>query len=245
MLLHPYASSSYGNLYEVSDGDTQVLVECGLPYKRLQAALRRPATDFRACLVTHEHKDHSRSVSALLARGVECWMTTGTAEALGLDDAPGLHSVEYGEQFRLGTLICKAFRTIHDCAEPCGYLIHSKRTQERLLLATDTAYMRVRAPKLTEIAIECNYSQASLARSDLPKTVTDRIARTHLSVERAVQYLRDCDLSQVQHIWLLHLSREHADAELFRRMVAEATGKDVTVCDEESPLGERAPKNTR
>lgn len=38
MLLTPYASSSAGNLYEVFDGETRLLLECGLPLRALQAA---------------------------------------------------------------------------------------------------------------------------------------------------------------------------------------------------------------
>jgi phosphoribosyl 1,2-cyclic phosphodiesterase len=232
MLLTPYASSSRGNLYEVSDGDTRILAECGLNFKRMQALLPCPVTEYAACLVTHEHKDHSRSASTLLARGVDVYATAGTAAAAGLLPSPRLHPVAAGAQFDLGTLRVKPFATVHDCAEPVGYLIHSASTGERLAFATDTAFVRYRFPGLTEIAVECNHSLEQLARSDLPEVVRERARRTHFALENVCAWLVGLDLRHVRRIWLLHLSAAHADAAGFQRAVRQVTGVETVVCPE-------------
>lgn len=235
MLLTPYASSSAGNLYEVFDGETRILIECGLPLRRVQALLPRELTAYTACLLTHEHKDHSRAAAALLLRGVDLYCTAGTARALGLSEgAPRLHLVRAGAQFTVGSLRVKPFATTHDAAEPVGFLLESRATRERLLFATDTAYVHVRVPRLTEIAIECNHSLAQLEESSLPRVVRDRARRTHMAVETACAYLAGLDLRRTRRIWLLHLSAAHGDAEGFAQAVRQVTGVETIACAEKA-----------
>ena len=90
MTFTPLASSSRGNCYVVSDGDTALLLECGISFRRIKQGLGFDLSAVRACLVTHEHKDHARSVMDLLKSGVEVFASGGTAEAL--DCALILHS---------------------------------------------------------------------------------------------------------------------------------------------------------
>lgn len=234
MLLTPYASSSAGNLYEVFDGETRILVECGLPLRRVQALLPRPLAQYAACLVTHEHKDHSRACADLMKRGVDVYCTAGTAGAAGFAPGPRLHAIAAGAQFAVGSLRVKPFATTHDAAEPVGFLIHSAATGERLLFATDTAYVRYRFPGLTEIAVECNHSLEQLERSDLPRVVRERARRTHMAVENLCPWLCGLDLTRVRRIWLLHLSGAHADAQGFVRTVAQVTGVEAVACAEVS-----------
>lgn len=231
MLLTPYASSSAGNLYEVFDGETRLLLECGLPLRALQAALPRPLSAYAACLLTHEHKDHSRAAAALLLRGVDLCCTAGTARALGLaEGVPRLHLVRAGAQIAIGSLRVKFFATTHDAAEPVGFLLESRITRERLLFATDTAYVRVRVPRLTEIAIECNHSLAQLEASGLPRAVRERARRTHMALETACAYLAGLDLRRAERIWLLHLSAVHSDAAAFAAAVRQVTGVETIAC---------------
>ena len=63
MIFTPLASSSHGNCYIVSDSTTTVLLECGIPFRRIKKGLGFDLSNIRACLVSHEHKDHSKSVS--------------------------------------------------------------------------------------------------------------------------------------------------------------------------------------
>lgn len=55
MIFDPLASSSHGNAYVVSDGHTSILLECGIPFRKLQKALGFRMGDIMACFVSHEH----------------------------------------------------------------------------------------------------------------------------------------------------------------------------------------------
>ena len=163
------ASSSSGNAYIVSDRETRVLLECGVSHQKLQKLSGFSLSEFRACLVSHEHKDHAKSVGDLISRGMEVYMSAGTAEAL---EAEGVELIENMEQFNVGSLDIVPFTTFHDAKEPLGFLIKSRVDGDVLAFATDTVNLRYRFPGLNILAIEANYDKAILERCEkMPEKV--------------------------------------------------------------------------
>ena len=70
MIFTSLASSSHGNCYVVSDGETAILLECGISFRRIKKGLGFDLSAIRACLVSHEHKDHAKSVMDIIKSGV-------------------------------------------------------------------------------------------------------------------------------------------------------------------------------
>jgi len=229
--LTPYASGSQGNCYRITDGRTPLLLECGIQYKEIQKRLNFRATEIAACLVSHEHKDHSKAVPDMMKAGVNCYMSQGTSEALGVS-GHRLNIIKAKQQFRIGTWAILPFETQHDAQEPLGFLLVNQ-DGEKLLYATDTFYIRYRFRGLTHIAVECNYSLDILKRNvdagTVPKELKSRILKSHFSLENVKEFLKANDLSKVQEIWLLHLSDGNSDAERFKRGVMELTGKPTYI----------------
>lgn len=198
------ASSSSGNAYIVSDRETRVLLECGVSHQKLQKLSGFSLSEFRACLVSHEHKDHAKSVGELISRGMEVYMSAGTAEAL---EAEGVELIENMEQFNVGSLDIVPFTTFHDAKEPLGFLIKSRVDGDVLAFATDTVNLRYRFPGLNILAIEANYDKAILERCEkMPEKVRYRITNSHMEIDTLCDYLRGLDLSKCREIHLLHLS---------------------------------------
>lgn len=224
-MLAVHASSSKGNLFTISDGQTRLLLEAGLSVKQIRRAVGFQLADYAACFITHEHSDHSRGARGLIEMGLPCYMTPGTAGALGLNVA---RYIKPGEAVQVGTLAVSPIQTKHDAAQPVGYVIDAANG-ERIVFAIDTAYITMRVPKLTEIAIECNYSEELLRNSDMPERLRARIRASHMSLERVLAFLAANDLSRVRKITLLHLSRERADARAFIHAVSTATGIPTTI----------------
>lgn len=225
------ASSSHGNAYIVSDGETRILLECGIPLKKLQKAAGFALSEIRACLVSHEHKDHAKSVPDLIARGMEIYMSEGTAEALGVE---AVSIVESMEQFTVGTFDVVPFATFHDAAEPLGFLIKSRIDGEVLAFATDTVNLRYQFPGVTILAIEANYDKDVLARSEkLPEKVRHRIANAHMEIGVLCGYLSELDLSTCREIYLLHLSDAMSREDEFVWRVAEIVPRGIKIipCD--------------
>ena len=229
------ASGSKGNCYLVSDGSTPLLLECGIPIKQIRQGLGFGLTQAAACLVSHEHQDHAKAVADVLRAGVEVYTSPGTIEALGLENHR-LRAVKSKDTFRVGTWTIRAFETQHDAQEPLGFLLHSRASNERLLYATDTYYIRYKFPGLTHIMVECNYAadilEANVKRGSVPEVLKKRLLTSHFSLDNVKEFLKANDLSQVREIWLLHLSDGNSDAERFKREVQTLTGRPVYIAGE-------------
>ena len=227
MKFESLASSSHGNAYIVSDRDTRILLECGVSHKQLQKLSSFSLSDIKACLVSHEHKDHARCVDELIRRGMAVYMSYGTAQALENESA---QLIENMEQFNVGSLDIVPFTTFHDAAEPLGFLIKSRIDGDVLAFATDTVNLRYKFPGLNILAIEANYDREILERCDkLPEKVRHRITNSHMEIDTLCDYLRSLDLSECREIHLLHLSDAMSREEKFLRKVKETVPKGIDV----------------
>lgn len=230
MKFQSLASSSSGNAYIVSDNDTRILLECGVSLKNLQKLSGFSLSEFQACLVSHEHKDHAKAVADLISRGMAVCMSQGTAEALETD---AVQLIENMEQFNVGSLDIVPFTTFHDAAEPLGFLIKSRVDGDVLAFATDTVNLRYKFPGLNILAIEANYDKNILERCEkMPEKVRYRITNSHMEIDTLCDYLRSLDLSQCREIHLLHLSDATSHEGHFINKVARAVPKgiEITAC---------------
>lgn len=212
------ASSSAGNAYIVEDKDTRILLECGVSHKKLQQLSGFSLTTLSGCLVSHEHKDHSKAVLDVIKDGIPVYMSEGTADALELDSVRPCTALE---QFGVGSLDIVPFATFHDAAEPLGFLIKSRMDGDVLAFATDTVNLRYKFPGLNILAIEANYDKQILERCEkMPEKVKKRIQNSHMEIETLCDYLRTLDLSNIRNVHLLHLSNATSHEGLFINKVA-------------------------
>jgi len=223
-----HASSSRGNCYTVESGSTRLLLEAGLPIREIRRRLGFTLSGFAGVCVTHEHQDHAKAVVDLLRSGTPVYCSAGTAAALGLSGYH-LHILADREQVQIGDFRVLPFATQHDAAEPLGFLLAD--ATDKLLFATDTSYLQWKFRGLTMIAIECNFA-ADLLPADMPTSQRARLEGSHMSLAAVKELLGANDLSAVREIHLLHLSREHSDAERFQREIEGATGMPVWVEEE-------------
>ena len=225
------ASGSKGNAYLVTDGHTPLLLECGISYRDIQIATNFQTSNIAGCLVSHEHKDHTKGLKDVLRAGIDVYASQGTIDQEGIKHHR-LKPIKAKQQFEIGTWKILPFDVEHDVAEPLGFLLQNKQG-ERLLFATDTFYVRYKFNNLTHIMIECNYSleilDENIANGVVPKILRRRLVKSHFSLENVKEFLKANDLSKVQEIHLIHLSDNNSDEEMFKREIQAITGKPVYV----------------
>jgi phosphoribosyl 1,2-cyclic phosphodiesterase len=221
-----YASSSKGNLHEITDSHSRVMVDCGLSWRKAREAMFFATSGIGGVVATHAHSDHSKGLADAARSGLDCYALPETLEALSLQ-GHRFHPIKPFQQFVIGTFTVKAFPLEHDVPN-CGFLF-CNREGEKAIYITDTAYCRFKfGSGLRIIAIECNYSRDTLS-PNLDIAVRNRLYSTHMSLDTVKGFLQSNDLSQVQEIHLLHGSDHNSDSELFKREVEKATGKPVTI----------------
>ena len=221
------ASGSSGNAYLIGDGHTHLLLDAGIPFKRIQIGCGFRTSSIDACLVTHRHGDHAAAIPKLLRRGIAVY---SNADVAGL--YPGVQHVETRREFRVGTFRILPFGAEHDV--PCyGYQVASEETGEKLVYITDSAYVRYTFTGLTHLMIEANYAEDIMlgnVRDDkIPFPLAERVAQTHMSIDTLLELLRANDMTRVRQIYLLHLSDNNSDAEAFKKMVQQETGAEVYI----------------
>lgn len=230
---HPYASSSSGNMYTVSDGKTVVMLDCGLPWKKARELLQFKTSNIAGILLTHRHMDHCKGAKDAAKAGLDIYASQPTFDALQI---PGhrANAIEAGQQFQVGTWTVFPFEVVHDTEGALGfYMVNGDN--EAFLYLTDTAYSPVRFARLHVIAAECNFAGDILTENILegrvPWFVGKRIRRSHCSLETFIELLKANDLSMCREIHLLHLSSGNSDQDRMKREIQEATGIPVRICE--------------
>ena len=233
MNIHVIASGSSGNAYEVSDGETALLLDAGVPITVLCEALDFNLRGLGGCLITHEHKDHSKSVNDLARRGVDVYMSEGTRTSLAIEHHR-IKPLRALEEMKIGSFKILPFDVQHDAAEPLGFLLTSTATGEKLLYFTDTYYVKYQFRGVTHMMCECNYSMdvmmKSVSEGRLNEGLAKRIIKSHMSLEHLLDFLKANDLSRLRQICLLHVSDANGDETAFGEAVRRLTGVEVYVC---------------
>ena len=232
MIFQSLASSSSGNAYLVSDGQTHILIECGLSHKKLQQACGFKLTSLDAVLISHEHKDHSQCVEKILSSGIPVYLSQGTARALELPEKllDMARSMAAGEQFTVGTMVIKPFSTFHDAQEPMGFVMQSTVDWDVFAFATDTVNLPYNFPGVNILALEANFQQDILDRSErMPEKTKKRVSNTHMEIDKLCECLRRMDLRSCRELWLLHLSSAMSHEGQFVYKVQRAVPRWVQV----------------
>lgn len=195
------------------------MIECGVTWAKLQKALNYDLSGIVGCLVSHEHKDHSKAVKDVAKAGIDVYCSRGTffvLDEMGLDSERRIGVVKDKDIINLGPdFRIRVFDTKHDAAEPLGFVV--KCDNEYLLFATDTSHIRQRFMSLFNIiAIECSYDKKILQHrvdtSDINETLAKRLLTSHMEKQTAIDYINKfCDLSKCREIHLLHTSGDNID----------------------------------
>ena len=230
-----FGSSSEGNAYMVSDGETNLLIECGIPINEIKIKTNffDPMPD--GCLVSHSHGDHAKSVKDLLRLGITCYMSNATFVDLVGDLAaayPQITPIYHQKRFTVGSFEIIPLEMNHDryCL---GFYIHSTRLRESLFFATDTCYIPYVLPPMDYIMVEANYDidilNDRIVRGDVDPSMKSRLAKSHMEIGSTLLWLGKQDLHKTKRIYLLHLSYGSSNAEDFKLRTMMCTGVPVTI----------------
>jgi phosphoribosyl 1,2-cyclic phosphodiesterase len=239
MKLKVLGSGSQGNCYLLEGESGSLLIEAGLPWKKIIKGINFNIENICGCLISHEHLDHSKAIADVLNNGIDVYASKGTIDACKVSGYR-IHIVESKKQFTVGSFTVMPFQTEHDAAEPLGFLVQHEE-MGKLLFITDSYYCRYKFSGLAHIMVECNYSM-DILNSNLEKglvhpAVAKRLLTSHFNLENVKEFLKVTDLSMVKEIVLLHLSDNNSDEKMFVDEIEKLTGKPVYVADRGLKIG--------
>lgn len=239
MEIKAYASSSRGNCYTINDGVTIIMIECGIPHSVILRCLKEDYIKINYVLVTHEHRDHSLDVKQLLPSKV-ILSSKGTLDALGITGYP----IEAHRCYRINTFDVYPFKTQHDAVDPLGFVIKSNVSNETILFATDTFYLKQNFEniKFDYVMIECNYDKKILDYNYRNKNITkqqyDRLVFSHFEISNVKKFLLSLNKEKLKGIYLLHLSATNGIDTQFLDEIKALMGIPTYVCAKFNEKGE-------
>ncbi len=243
-----FSSGSSGNCSLVKTETTALLVDAGIPLKRIREGLERTATPeetVAAVLITHEHSDHIHSLAALTGpRGLlrspeegaplayyatrETWEAIESLPPLAGRTLPEKRFCRFGEPFRIGDITVSPFRLSHDAAAATGYSFLADG--RKLTIITDTGVItdeiRDYARNSDLLVLEANHDVGMLRIGPYPWFLKQRILgdRGHLSNDTAAALV--CDLlnegTAPSVVALAHLSCRNNFPEMAWQTLANA-----------------------
>ena len=219
-------SGSRGNALLVESGATLVLVDCGLPRRRLEERMRavgREPADITAVLVTHEHGDHTQGINTLQRRyGLPIAMTAGTATMIAY--AGEYRRIRSDSELTIGSISVMPFTVPHDAREPVQFTFTANK--RKLGVLTDTGHITKHVAShlggCHGLAVEFNHDLPSLHDGPYPESVKERVASHvgHLNNDQSVGLLERVGHAELEWIVGLHVSEQNNTRRLISERVA-------------------------
>lgn len=236
--LRVIASGSKANCYLLSLENEVLILECGVNYKDILKDLDYDLSKVVGCLVTHEHKDHSKSIDKLTENGIDVYSSLGTFEVLGIQNHR-TKVIEAKKLFKIGNFAILPFEAKHDAKEPLGFLINHKAIGNVLFL-TDSYYCEYKFENLHHILLECNYKKSlldeNIQNKIIPLSLRNRITKSHFELENVIEFLKANDLSKVKNIMLLHISSQNGNGKIFKSEIEKNIGLPVEIAKKGTEL---------
>lgn len=233
-----FGSGSSGNAYLIDDGHSQLLIEAGVQFKKVQQNMMFDFSNVVGCLVSHEHRDHCKYVSQMIdLTTIDFYSTQGTFEAMCDDEKLKIYSddyyrfkfLRYKETVQIGTWFVTPFETKHDVKEPCGFLIDNL-SGDRLVFITDSYYVKYKFPDITHLMIEMNFDEDIVnASQSIDKNRRSRLKSSHFNAKNSLEFIKANKGPRLQEVWLLHLSDANSNEAQFKADTQKLTGVPVYV----------------
>lgn len=224
-------SGSSGNCSLMCLGEHWIMIDAGFSMKQTKERMQThhlQLSDVKDVVVTHFDRDHFNPVwcNTFLQRRVRVHLHerhVARAKGVGLDDAC---IVPFKNTLNLHGTTVEAVRFTHDVLGTVGFIFDTGNV--RFGFATDLGHVPQqlldRFIQLDGVAIESNYDTAMQLMSGRPEFLKRRImdGDGHLSNEQSLAAIRHIAAeSSLQHIVLLHLSRECNSPHIIQNLYSE------------------------
>jgi len=212
-------SGSAGNCAYLETSQARILIDAGFSLRQIRkrlATIGRAPEKLTAILITHEHSDHVQGLAQLGQKlGIPIYCNRPTRDALQYQLASRLEYrlFETGSSFELDDIVVETFSIPHDAQDPVGFLLRTEEGNVGFLTdlghATKLALERVRRANV--LILESNHDVKMLQDCPhRPWSLKQRILSRHghLSNEAAADAAEQIVSSDLQHLFLGHLSGE-------------------------------------
>ena len=229
------ASSSKGNCSFISDGKTNILVDCGIKAPALEAFFKSmdlSLNDISAVVITHEHVDHIcglKSLSKKCSPKIYCHEFVSRLISERLNVSLNFENFDI-DGFTIGDIKVKPIKISHDAVCPFGYTFNEGNKSISYL--TDLGVVTpniIDSLKDSDMAIiESNHDERMLIQGNYPTMLKKRVdgVMGHLSNDEAASLINELCSHNLKKVILAHLSENNNLPELAYSTVTEYLEKN-------------------
>ncbi len=220
-------SGSSGNSMFIASERAKILIDAGLPGKKIDAALQEineNPNDLNGIFITHEHSDHIKGVGVLSRKydipiyaNADTW--SAMEQSIGKIKEHNIKIIDKRSITEIEDMNIKAFNIPHDAASPMGYTVTDglKSVSVATDFGTFTKEIYDNIKESEVILLESNHDVNMLKFGPYPYPLKRRILSEigHLSNEdcgSAIVELAKCGLNK--QVILGHLSNTNNQPDL-------------------------------
>lgn len=202
------ASGSSANGYILNYGNFSLIIECGVPFKECNMALKGNIGGVVGVIASHKHSDHFKYAKQYRKHGLHVYSPSNLTPN---------RKYRFGEfsviplQVPHGDCVCFAYVIIFPDGQKC-------------LFATDLTEFPYSIKGLHHIFIECNYSDELRINAVLNGADVRSSSQTHMELNTCIATINRLKSPFLQSVVLLHLSDALSDSEGFKRRIFEECG---------------------
>jgi phosphoribosyl 1,2-cyclic phosphodiesterase len=231
-------SGSNGNCYYVGNEEEAILVDGGISRRETEKRMKRLGLTLKkvkAIFVTHEHGDHIHGVPGICKKHRIPVYITGQTLQHGRVEIPAdlIKSFKDQEEITIGNLRVKAFRKIHDAADPHSFLVSSNSVNVGIFTDIGSACEQVKShfAQCHAAFLESNYDEDLLESGGYPVSLKNRIrgGMGHLSNKQALELFLSHGPSFMTHLFLSHLSQDNNHPRLVKSVFEKLAGRTEIV----------------
>jgi phosphoribosyl 1,2-cyclic phosphodiesterase len=206
------SSGSSGNAYILECNGERLLLELGIKWNDILIGLNYDLTNITACITTHAHLDHSKSVPNALKSGLSVYSCQDVANTYkGVKDLP------VGVKTKIGGFKVQPLIVPHNTM--CYAYIITHEEMGKLVFATDCADFRYKIRGVHHWLIECNHCEELMLEHALNNVYSMSASENHLEIKQTIDILKNNFCVDTQTIVLCHLSQGNADEKEFEQRV--------------------------
>lgn len=212
-------SGSKGNAYILECKKEILLLELGVKWDRILQTLdyEKGIKKVCGCLITHKHKDHSKSIPDALAYQLPVYSNPEIQEIY--EKVKVLYP---RNKYGIGEFIVQPINVEHDVLN-YAYLIEH-REFGRLLYITDAISFPYKVKNINTLIVECNYSDDILLDEIINGRTIQSRNENHLELNECIKIVKRLYNSNLNNVVLVHLSTGYSDATMFKKRIYDEVG---------------------
>ena len=219
------STGSVGNSYILDVNGEKLILELGVRWKDILSTLDYRLDNVVACICSHRHVDHIKSVPNALSYGLPVYSSADVASIY-----PKVKVLEPMKKYTIGGFKVLPLSVPHGYCPNLAYHITMPDGQT-LLFITDAERFPYNIKGCNHLLIEANYSEELILDSLGNVDILRSHSQYHMALTECISAVKRLRHGGLQSVILIHLSSGLSDENMFKDRFKSELGIDVWIAE--------------